>query len=113
MLNNLLCLQSLIHRLFESVPSACLGKIIAALQSQGGEALITADHGNAEIMFDHHTHQPHTAHTTELVPLLYVGRSATFVKSQGLLSDIAPTMLALMDLPSPKEMTGEALIRLL
>ena len=95
------------------VIDTCLGKIIAALESVGGEALITADHGNAEIMFDHHTHQPHTAHTTELVPLLYVGRKATFVKTQGLLSDIAPTMLALLDLPSPKEMTGEPLIRLL
>lgn len=95
------------------VIDTCLGKIIAALKSVEGEALITADHGNAEIMFDHNTHQPHTAHTTELVPLLYIGRKATFVKSKGLLSDIAPTMLALLDIPAPKEMTGEALIRLL
>src|SRR4029079_13774688 len=56
---------------------ACLKKIITALQSVGGEAIITADHGNAEIMFDHCTHQAHTAHTTELVPFVYVGRPAT------------------------------------
>lgn len=91
---------------------ACLEKITAALLAVGGEALITADHGNAEIMFDDHTHQPHTAHTQELVPLIYIGRDATFVTSKGVLSDIAPTMLSLLNLPQPKEMTGTALIKL-
>lgn len=92
------------------VIDACLGKIITALQAVGGEALITADHGNAEIMFDDQTQQPHTAHTTELVPLIYVGRKATTVKFKGLLSDIAPTMLYLLDIPQPKEMTGTTLL---
>lgn len=91
---------------------SCLEKIITALQSVGGEAIITADHGNAEIMFDHCTHQAHTAHTTELVPFIYVGRPATIAKKQGILSDIAPTMLYLMNLSQPKDMTGESLLRL-
>ncbi len=90
----------------------CLEKIIKALQSVGGEAIITADHGNAEYMFDQKTKQPHTAHTSELVPFIYIGRPATIAKKQGILSDIAPTMLYLMGLPKPKEMTGEALITL-
>lgn len=91
----------------------CLEKIITALQKVGGEAIITADHGNAELMFDHQTHQPHTAHTHELVPLIYVGRNALIVKKQGILSDIAPTMLYLLGLNQPNEMTGERLINLL
>jgi len=90
----------------------CLAKIIPALQAAGGEALITADHGNAELMFDNKTHQPHTAHTHELVPLVYVGRKATFTKSNGVLSDIAPTMLYLLNIEQPKEMTGETLLHL-
>lgn len=92
---------------------ACLEKITTALLSVGGEAIITADHGNAEIMFDDHTHQPHTAHTQELVPLIYLGRPAVFVKSKGILSDIAPTLLYLLDLPQPKEMTGISLFKLM
>jgi 2,3-bisphosphoglycerate-independent phosphoglycerate mutase len=90
----------------------CLGKIIPALQSVGGEALITADHGNAEMMFDKTTQQPHTAHTCELVPLIYVGRSAKVVKANGILSDIAPTMLYLMGLTQPAEMTGKSLFEI-
>lgn len=90
----------------------CLQKIITALQAVGGEALITADHGNAEMMFDHHTHQPHTAHTHELVPFIYMGRHATIAKEKGVLSDIAPTMLYLMGLLQPIEMTGQSLVKL-
>lgn len=89
----------------------CLGKIVPVLLEAGGEALITADHGNAELMFDDITQQPHTAHTSELVPLLYIGWQkvqANLVK-QGNLADIAPTMLHLMGLPQPKEMTGQPL----
>lgn len=90
----------------------CLGKIIKALQQVGGEAIITADHGNAEIMFDEHHHQPHTAHTHELVPFIYVGRKATLAKENGILADIAPTMLYLMGLAQPIEMTGRPLVQL-
>ncbi len=91
---------------------ACLAKIIAALKQIGGEAIITADHGNAEIMYDEHHHQPHTAHTLELVPFIYIGRKAKIIKNNGILSDIAPTMLYLMGLPTPSEMTGQSLVQL-
>lgn len=91
---------------------ACLGKIIAALQSVGGEALITADHGNAEQMYDFSTNQPHTAHTSNAVPFLYIGRPAHITTQAGKLSDIAPTMLYLLGLSQPVEMTGKSLIKL-
>jgi 2,3-bisphosphoglycerate-independent phosphoglycerate mutase len=94
------------------VIDTCLAKITQALLEAGGEALITADHGNAELMFDNKTGQPHTAHTQELVPLIYVGRSAHPVKTNGILSDIAPTMLHLMGIAQPKEMTGTPLFEL-
>ena len=87
----------------------CVGRVVAAIQKVGGEMLITADHGNAEMMVNHDTDQPHTAHTTNLVPLIYIGRNFNLA-SQGSLSDIAPTMLELMDLPQPSEMTGRSLI---
>ncbi|MBX9705659.1 MAG: 2,3-bisphosphoglycerate-independent phosphoglycerate mutase [Gammaproteobacteria bacterium] len=89
---------------------AALGKIIPALKSVGGEMLITADHGNAEQMQDHTTHQPHTAHTSNPVPLIYIGRKATFTKQHGTLCDVAPTLLNAMGLPQPKEMTGHNLL---
>ena len=90
---------------------ACIGRVVAATRAAGGEVLITADHGNAETMFDPATGQPHTAHTLNRVPLLYVGRPAT-VAAGGALADLAPTMLALMGLPQPPEMTGKPLVRL-
>ncbi|MDO9225161.1 MAG: 2,3-bisphosphoglycerate-independent phosphoglycerate mutase [Pseudomonadota bacterium] len=88
---------------------ACLGRVVAAMQSINGEVLITADHGNAETMRDLTTNQPHTAHTINLVPFIYIGRPARMEHS-GALEDIAPTMLKLMDLPQPMEMTGHPLI---
>ena len=91
----------------------CLGKIITALHEVGGEAIITADHGNAEMMFDHSTGQAHTAHTHELVPFVYLGRDAQIIKTDGKLSDIAPTMLYLMGLKKPLEMTGQSLLELI
>ena len=90
----------------------CLNKITTALKESGGEALITSDHGNAEIMFDKKSEQPHTAHTHELVPFIYVGRPGKITKTNGKLSDIAPTMLYLMGLQQPSEMTGSTLIAL-
>jgi len=90
----------------------CLGKIKNALEEVGGEMLITADHGNADCMFDDATHQPHTAHTTNPVPFIYVGRKAEIIKQNGVLADVAPTMLYLMGLPIPAEMTGGALLKL-
>jgi 2,3-bisphosphoglycerate-independent phosphoglycerate mutase len=88
----------------------CLGRISAALTQVGGEMVITADHGNAEFMFDEQTKQPHTAHTSELVPFVYRGRKATIAHDTGTLADIAPTLLYLMDLPKPAEMTGSSLV---
>ncbi len=90
----------------------CIGRIVKALETVGGEALITADHGNAEKMADACTGQAHTAHTSEPVPLLYVGRNAKPTISNGVLSDLAPTMLNLMQLPIPDEMTGRPIFEL-
>ena len=88
----------------------CLGRILNAVQRAGGEVLITADHGNAEKMLSKETGQAHTAHTSNRVPLVYVGRPALL--ESGSLCDIAPSMLRLMDLPIPLEMTGHNLIDL-
>ncbi len=86
----------------------CIGRVVAALESVGGECIITADHGNAEQMVDHESGQAHTAHTSDPVPLIYVGRPADVVDG-GILSDIAPTMLTLLGMPVPAEMTGKVL----
>jgi len=86
-----------------------LGKLERVLKNVGGEMIITADHGNAELMFDIETGQAHTAHTTNPVPFIYVGRDATLAKS-GSLEDVSPTMLHLMNIPLPPEMTGRPLV---
>jgi 2,3-bisphosphoglycerate-independent phosphoglycerate mutase len=88
----------------------CIGRVIAAVEKVGGEALITADHGNAELMIDDAAKQPHTQHTTNLVPLIYVGKQFPELKSNGALCDIAPTILEIMGLEKPIEMTGHALV---
>lgn len=93
----------------EAVDS-CIGRVVAALREVGGECLITADHGNAEMMLDNDSGQAHTAHTSGPVPLIYVGRDAN-VTEGGILSDIAPTMLHLMGLEIPSEMTGKILLQ--
>lgn len=90
----------------------CIGRVVSTMQQCGGEVLITADHGNAEQMLDRSTHQAHTAHTLNLVPFIYVGRKAK-IASTGALQDIAPTMLSLMGLPKPTEMTGTPLLTIL
>jgi 2,3-bisphosphoglycerate-independent phosphoglycerate mutase len=89
----------------------CIGRATTAMREIGGEVLITADHGNAETMLDTQTGQAHTAHTLNLVPLLYVGRKAK-VAARGALQDVAPTLLTMMGLPQPGEMTGKPLITL-
>lgn len=91
------------------VLDACIGRVVTAMQEIGGEVLITADHGNAEMMRDPATHQAHTAHTLNLVPLVYVGRKAR-IAANGSLQDVAPTALCIMGLPRPQEMTGKPLI---
>jgi 2,3-bisphosphoglycerate-independent phosphoglycerate mutase len=87
----------------------CVGRAVTAMQEAGGEVLITADHGNAETMLDPITKQAHTAHTLNLVPLVYIGRKAS-IADRGALQDVAPTLLTMMGLPQPKQMTGKPLI---
>ncbi|WNC72559.1 2,3-bisphosphoglycerate-independent phosphoglycerate mutase [Thalassotalea psychrophila] len=102
---------------FDAAVQACeavdhsIGRVVEALKRNGGECLITADHGNAEMMVNATSGQAHTAHTCEPVPLIYVGRNATVSKT-GALSDISPTLLHLMAMEQPSEMTGSPLMTL-
>ena len=94
---------------------ACLGRLGAAVEAAGGALLITADHGNAEVMVDPHTGEPHTAHTLNRVPVMLVGgaepgRNAPLRLHDGKLADVAPTLLELLGLSQPREMTGESLL---
>ena len=90
---------------------AGLGRIVQAIEKSGGALLVTADHGNCEMMRDPQTGGPHTSHTTNPVPLLLVGARNRALVAEGRLADIAPTLLELMELPKPKEMTGGSLLR--
>jgi 2,3-bisphosphoglycerate-independent phosphoglycerate mutase len=91
----------------------CVGRILDKVKSMGGVALITADHGNFERMWDYPKDQPHTAHTVGDVPLIVFGESlkGSKLKQDGRLADIGPTLLQMMDLPQPKEMTGQSLLQ--
>ncbi len=93
---------------------SCLGRIIPVLEKIGGEALISADHGNAEQMMGEDTGQAHTAHTMNPVPLIYVGkRNIKFIDAEdGALSDLAPSMIQLMDMDQPSEMGGRSLLEI-
>ena len=86
----------------------CVGKVAAAIDEMGGVLLITADHGNADKMVDDDG-EPFTAHTTNPVPFCVVGYPCK-LREGGVLADIAPTMLKIMDLPQPEEMTGKSII---
>ena len=89
---------------------AGLGRIAEAVREVGGVLLVTADHGNCELMRDPDTGEPHTAHTTHPVPVLLAGVEGTAL-ADGRLADLAPTLLELMGLPQPPEMTGTSLLR--
>ena len=89
---------------------AGLGRVLDAVKKAGGAMIVTADHGNCETMVDPETGGPHTAHTTNPVPVILVGGPEGASLDHGRLADLAPTVLALMDLPKPDEMTGENLI---
>jgi 2,3-bisphosphoglycerate-independent phosphoglycerate mutase len=93
----------------ETVDSG-LGRIAEAIRHQGGALLVTADHGNCELMKDPETGGPHTAHTTNPVPVLLMGGGASTIQD-GRLADLAPTMLELMGVAQPAEMTGRSIIR--
>ncbi len=92
---------------------ACVGRVVEATLAKGGSLVVTADHGNCEQMIDPETGGPHTAHTTYDVPLIVVepGLEGIQLKEDGRLADIAPTILELMGLPIPEEMTGEPLLK--
>ena len=90
---------------------AGLGRISDAIRKAGGVLLVTADHGNCELMRDPQTGGPHTAHTTNPVPLLLSGARNHALVAGGRLADVAPTLLELMELPKPQEMTGRSLLR--
>src|SRR5579862_6209983 len=88
-----------------------LGRIADAIQKAGGALLVTADHGNCEMMRDPETGGPHTSHTTNPVPVVLLGARNRALVAEGKLADIAPTLLELMELPKPEEMTGKSLLR--
>ena len=87
----------------------CVGRVVEAIKTNDGILIITADHGNCEQMIDYKTGEPHTAHTNNPVPLILVGKEDVKLK-EGKLADLAPTMLELMGLEKPEEMTGESII---
>ncbi|MBL4812425.1 MAG: alkaline phosphatase family protein, partial [Rhodobacteraceae bacterium] len=87
-----------------------LGRVVAALKAAGGAMIVTADHGNCEVMIDPLTGGPHTAHTTNPVPVIMVGGPEGAALRNGRLADLAPTLLELMQIEQPPEMTGKSLI---
>jgi len=89
---------------------ASIGRAVEAQLARGGEVLITADHGNAELMLDPVTGQPHTSHTLNPVPLIYIGKRPFTLAETGALEDIAPTLLEMMGEDKPAEMTGQSLL---
>ncbi|MEO0357623.1 MAG: 2,3-bisphosphoglycerate-independent phosphoglycerate mutase, partial [Pseudomonadota bacterium] len=88
-----------------------LGLVVAALKDAGGTMIVTADHGNCETMIDPQSGGPHTAHTTNPVPVILFGGPKGATLDKGRLADLAPTVLSLMELPIPADMTGVSLIR--
>jgi len=93
------------------VVDECAKKVITAILAHGGKVIVTADHGNAEKMIDYETHMPFTAHTSNQVKCILLGDGDVVLRDGGRLADVAPTLLDLMELPKPAEMTGETLIK--
>ena len=88
----------------------CVGKVVEAILKHDGTMLITADHGNCEQMIDYTTGEPHTAHTTSPVPLILVTNNEELKIKSGKLADLAPTLLELLGIEKPEEMTGESIL---
>ena len=89
----------------------CIGKVVNKILAKGGRAIITSDHGNSEYMIDEQCGIPITSHTTNPVPLILIGAGDVKLNQDGRLSDIAPTLLQLLGLEKPQEMTGNSLIQ--
>ena len=90
----------------------CAGKLVEAIVAKGGVALVTADHGNCDRMIDHKTGNPHTYHTTQPVPFFVIGMDGyQNLRPRGILADVAPTVLDLMGIDQPEDMTGQTLIQ--
>ena len=92
------------------VVDECMGKVVDAVESMHGNLFILADHGNADVMIDEKTGEPYTAHTTNPVPFILVSEEKHKLREGGCLADVAPTLLELMGIPQPKEMTGKSLL---
>jgi 2,3-bisphosphoglycerate-independent phosphoglycerate mutase len=89
----------------------CAGRLVEAIVEKGGVAIITADHGNCERMINFETGEPHTYHTTQPVSLFVIGVDGYInLTPRGKLADVSPTILELMDIPQPEEMTGQSLL---
>jgi 2,3-bisphosphoglycerate-independent phosphoglycerate mutase len=99
------------HAVIQAVEAVdqALGKVLSAIERVGGVAIVTADHGNAEITYDAQSGERHTSHTTNLVPCCIVGIDKK-LREEGNLTDLAPTVLSLFDCPVPESMTGKSLI---
>jgi 2,3-bisphosphoglycerate-independent phosphoglycerate mutase len=94
------------------VLDACLGRVAAAVRARGGLLAITSDHGNAEQMWDEARAEPHTAHTTNPVPLIVLGEGLADLRlEEGILADVVPTLLDLVGRPRPDAMTGRSLVK--
>ena len=89
----------------------CVGKLVQTINDKGGVALVTADHGNCERMIDLVTGKPHTYHTTQPVALFVLGDGYHDLRPRGILADVAPTVLDLLGIGQPKEMTGQSVIQ--
>ncbi len=88
----------------------CAGEVVQAIVDKGGVAIVTADHGNCEVMMDEVTRKPHTYHTTNPVPLFIIGKEYIAPRPRGKLADVAPTVLALLGVEQPEDMTGRSLL---
>ena len=88
---------------------ACVGELVAAVQAADGQMLLTADHGNCEVMWDTEAESPHTAHTNNLVPLILFNGNDGVQVTDGRLADLAPSLLAMMGVEQPASMTGRPL----
>jgi 2,3-bisphosphoglycerate-independent phosphoglycerate mutase len=94
-----------------SVVDDCVGRLATAVLQAGGQMLLTADHGNCEVMWDDDYKSPHTAHTTNLVPCIHIGAHKDMHIANGRLADLAPSLLAMLGIEQPTAMTGTPLQR--